>query len=82
MLRTVKVPAEFAPVFEKAQEFVSAYFEDRRETPTEGTIEIHGERYILVRAASMSVDFFEKIRNLYRDKGEKEAVNVARDLLF
>ncbi len=82
MPNTVKVPKEFEPVFQKAQEYVSKYFKERIEDPSKGTIEIFHERYILIRAASMSVDFFETVKNLYRDKGDEEALNVARSLLF
>lgn len=82
MLKTVKVPKEFEPIFEKAQEFVSRYFQDRKENIEEGTIQIFGQRYIYVRAASMSVEFFELIKNTYRDKSEDEALAVARSLLF
>jgi two-component system sensor histidine kinase/response regulator len=82
MPKSVKVPKEFEPIFEKAQEYVSKYFKEKIEDPSKGTIEIFGERYILIRAASMSVDFFETVKNLYRDKGDEEALNVARSLLF
>jgi PAS domain S-box-containing protein len=81
-LRTVKVPAAFAPAFEAAQAYVSRYFEARESDPEKGTISISGERYILVRAASMSVEFFDLVRSLYADKGEDEARNVASNLLF
>ncbi len=70
------------PLFERAQERVSQYFEQRHFDPTKGTIEIAEQRYILVRAASMSVEFFDQILRLYEDKGEEEAVAVARSLLF
>jgi two-component system sensor histidine kinase/response regulator len=82
MPNSVKVPKEFEPIFEKAQEYVSKYFKEKIEDPSKGTIEIFGERYILIRAASMSVDFFETVKNLYRDEGDEEALNVARSLLF
>jgi len=82
MLNTVKVPPQYEPVFEKAQEYVSKYFNSKKEDPTKGTIDISGERYILVRAASMSIDFFEIVRNLYKSDSGKEAENVARQLLF
>ena len=81
-LETVKVPAEFVPIFQKANDFVSKYFAEKNEDPTRGTIEIFGERYVLVRAASMSVDFFDTVKGLYQDQGEEEAVNVATSLLF
>jgi len=82
MLKTVKIPKQFEPIFEKAQEYVSKYFKERKEDPSKGMIEIFGERYILVRAASMSVDFFDTIKNLYKDQGKEKALNVARQLLF
>ncbi len=81
-LSTVRVPESLAPIFEKAQEYVARYFEQRRFDPTEGTIEIFGQRYVLVRAGSMSVEFFDQIMRLYADKGEDEAIAVARSLLF
>ena len=82
MLKTVNVPKEFEPIFLKAQEYVGKYFKERKEDPHEGTIEIFGQRYIFVRAASMSVEFFEMIKNTYKDKSEEEALSIARSLLF
>jgi len=82
MLNTVQVPKQFELIFQKAQEYTSKYFKEKKEDPTKGTIEIFGERYILIRAASMSTDFFETIENLYKDRGKEEALNVARSLLF
>ena len=82
MLNTVRVPEQFSPLFQKAQEYVSRYFSLKKEDPSKGTIEIFGERYILVRAASMSVDFFDTIINLYKSEGKEEAINIARSILF
>jgi signal transduction histidine kinase/CheY-like chemotaxis protein/predicted hydrocarbon binding protein len=81
-LRTVTVPDQFAPLFLKAQEYVRRYFADRREDPEQSTITISGERYILVRAASMSVEFFDLVSSLYADQGVEVASTVARNLLF
>ena len=81
-LRTVSVPEPMIPLFERAQAYVSRYFDEQRADPSKGTIEIFEQRYILVRAASMSVEFFDQIMRLYEDKGEDEAVAVARSLLF
>ncbi len=78
----VRVPEPFAPIFEKAQEYVHRYFEERRFDPSQGTIEIFGQRYMLVRAGAMSVEFFDQIMRLYEDKGEEEALAVARSMLF
>jgi PAS domain S-box-containing protein len=82
MKRTVKVPSEFREVFAKAQEVVGAYFGTKVEDASKGMIDIAGQRYILIRAASMSVEFFEIVKRLYADKSEEEALSLARGLLF
>jgi PAS domain S-box-containing protein len=82
VLNTVKVSKEFEPLFLKAQECVGKYFKEKKEDATKGTIEIFGQRYILVRAAAMSVEFFETVRDLYKEAGEEEADNIARSFLF
>jgi PAS domain S-box-containing protein len=82
MPTTVSVPAQFEPVFRKAEESVARFFGQQRQEPTRGTIDIFGERYILVRAASMSVDFFETVAALYAKEGPSEANNIARQLLY
>ncbi|MFA5238513.1 MAG: XylR N-terminal domain-containing protein [Phycisphaerae bacterium] len=83
MLNTVKVPEQFEPIFQKAEEYVSDYFSLKKEDASKGTIEIFDERYILVRAASMSVDFFGTIKEmLMEDWGQEKASEMARNLLF
>jgi signal transduction histidine kinase/predicted hydrocarbon binding protein len=81
-LRTVRVPPAIEPLFLRAQEYVSRYFHDKVENPELGSITISGERYILLRAASMSVEFFDLVTSLYQDQGPAEAGRVARNLLF
>jgi diguanylate cyclase (GGDEF)-like protein len=81
-LSTVSVPPEVAPAFLKAQEYVARYFSERVHRPDEATISIAGERYVLMRAASMSVEFVELVTSLYQDKGPAEARSVANNLLF
>ncbi len=81
-LRTVSVPEPFAPIFLRAQDYVRRYFADRTEDPESASIVISGERYILVRAASMSVEFFDMVSSLYADRGPAEAAIVAKNLLF
>ena len=82
MLKTVRVPPRFEPLFEQAQEFVGRIFAERSDIPDKGRIEVFGQRYMLVRARAMSVEFFEMVQRLYRDKGQDEALGVARSLLF
>jgi PAS domain S-box-containing protein len=66
----------------QAQEYVGRFFAERQDSPEHARIEVFGQRYMLVRARSMSVEFFEMIQRLYSDKGEVEARSVARSLLF
>jgi diguanylate cyclase (GGDEF)-like protein/PAS domain S-box-containing protein len=81
-LTTVKVPAQFEVPFLRAQEYVARYFANRVEHPDTATISIAGERYVLLRAASLSVEFVELVMKLYQDKGAHEARSVANNLLF
>ncbi len=80
MLKTVRVPDKFAALFEHAQAYVTRYFAAQQSTPERGTLEISDQRYVLVRAASMSVEFYDMVRNFYAQ--EEEAQAVAHALLF
>ncbi len=80
VLKTVRVPEKFAPLFEQAQQYVQRYFAEQRLQPERGTLEICGQRYVLVRAASMSVEFYEMVKSLYGE--EQEALAVTHSLLF
>ena len=80
--RTVHVPDALAPLFLQAEEVVSAYFGSLQMRPEEGHLEIGGQRYLLVRAASLSVDFFDLVAKLYGPGREAEAGAFARNLLF
>jgi PAS domain-containing protein len=82
LLETVSVPEALAPVFLAAQGYVEHYFGSRIEDPTRAAIQIGDERYILVRASAMSVEFFDLVASMYRDRGEDEARRVAENLLF
>ncbi len=70
------------PFFEKAQEYVSKYFNRRYEYPTKGIISISGERYILVKASSMSVQFLKHIRTLYPGMKDNQASLAAGKILY
>jgi signal transduction histidine kinase len=76
------VPELFEDEFAKAEEVVSRYFEQRVEDPTHGQIEIAGERYLLMRAASLSVEFFAMVEKLFGAEREQEAHDFARNILF
>ncbi len=78
----VQVPEAMRPLFEEAQQQVGAYFSDLKMEPTRGTIEIHEERYVLVRASALSKDFLQTIQQLYADRGPAEAMAIGKNFLF
>jgi PAS domain S-box-containing protein len=82
VLRDADVPDPFYSIFLRAQLYAEQYFGNRKEIPRKGMIEISGERYILVRAAAMSKEFFDLVTSLYHDRGEKAARNVTFSLLY
>ncbi|TND10123.1 MAG: signal transduction histidine kinase [Bacteroidetes bacterium] len=79
---TVRVPEAIRPLFEEAQKTVGEYFSRLKFDPTHGTIEIDEQRYVLVRASSLSYEFLHTIRNLYADRDEKESFIIGRNFLF
>ncbi len=81
-LRTVRVPEPMQQLFERAEAVVSEFFNNRKDSPEQGSIEIYGERYVLLRAASLSVDFFELVRGLLGSEREAEADEFSRALLY
>jgi GGDEF domain-containing protein/predicted hydrocarbon binding protein len=82
ILTTVKVPPQFEEPFLRAEKYVREYFSVRSHDPTEGSLRIYDQRYINVRAAAMSVEFFEVVQQMYPDRPRDEAGAVARSLLF
>ena len=80
--KTVNVPEQFQSVFSKSEKLVAKYFSNAESNPSKGIIEINKERYVLLRASSLSVDFLTKIKDLYADKGEEEAYSIGRNFLF
>jgi len=81
-LKSVKVPEVFSPLFEKAEQFVSEYFNRMNQDPTQGTITIGDERYVLVRAESLSVHFLEFVKGMYPAMNEIEAMAGTGTVLF
>jgi two-component sensor histidine kinase len=79
---TVKVPKGLKPVFAKAEELVGNYFSSLKSDPSKGTIKIGDERYILVRASALSNEFLNTIKDLYKDRGEDEAMSIGKNILF
>lgn len=77
-LSSVKVPEQMVSLFEKAESYVKQYFNSYKADRTKGTITIGGERYILVRAKSLRVDFvknFAEALGIEDNMAEQGAAN-------
>ena len=80
--RPFVVPPELHELFEHAREQVGRYFDEIHLDPGNGTIEVGEERYVLVRAAALSFNTLDALRDLYADRDPDEALSIARNLLF
>ena len=93
MLKSVKVPEQFAPLFQVAEKYVDDFFQTLQLTPQAGTITIGGDRYILIRAESMSHSYvaqveevigqeaaYEFLYNFTRILGQKDARAFSRKM--
>jgi CheY-like chemotaxis protein/nitrogen-specific signal transduction histidine kinase len=78
----IKAFSEVLPIAEKAQKTVAAYFSNMMVDPSRALIEIEDQRYILMRASSLSVGFFNAIQELYKEHGEEEAFRIGQNFLF
>jgi two-component sensor histidine kinase/predicted hydrocarbon binding protein len=79
---TVKVPKQIEPIFNKAEKLVGKYFKSLKFSPSKGSIEINNERYVLVRASALSHEFLNSFKQLYKDRGDEEATNIGKNILF
>lgn len=75
--RFVKCPPAFEPLFAKAEGLLGGFFTGIEQTPAGGKISISGERYILARAATFSVQL-QKL--LEADYGRLAAERLANSL--
>ncbi|MDF2452587.1 MAG: hypothetical protein K0S26_2091 [Bacteroidota bacterium] len=80
--KTVKVPKNIQPLFDKASEIVNEYFQTFTADPSLSKIEVNGQRYILMRAESLANDFLNNIVKLYSDRPTPEAIQIGRNMLF
>lgn len=79
---TVKTPEPFKAIFSEAQATVKKFFKDIDFDPSKGTITINDDRYVLIRASSLSYDFFKQINLMYSDLGENESFEIGQNFLF
>jgi PAS domain S-box-containing protein len=81
-LATVSVPEAFKPIFDKAQDNVKHYFTDIVADPAKGMIDISSERYLLIRASTLAINFLDTIHKVYADRDPGEAESIGQSILF
>ena len=74
MLRSVRVPAAFMPPFARAESFVEKLFSDVQRAPERGTIHIGGDRYVLVRAESLYLSWFDALSDAFGEDAAREFI--------
>ncbi|UJR81888.1 ATP-binding protein [Sandaracinus amylolyticus] len=78
----VRVAGDLAPLFAQVGATMRERFRQIDIDPARAMIGIGGERYLLVRASSLATDFLDTLVQLYADRGEREALSIARGFLF
>lgn len=80
--RVVEVPPESRALFDQAADTLHRYFARVDVDPAQAKIAVESERYVLIRASALSVNFLDALAHLYADRGEREAIAIGRGLLF
>ncbi len=78
-LKNVRCPDPFVPLFQQAEKNMEVFFKEMRTAPDQGEITIQGERYILARAATFSIQLQKILEEEYgRLAAEKIVYNLGR----
>lgn len=81
-IKTVIVPKNLKVIFDEAEEKVGNYHSSLEISPEKATINISDQRYVLVRASALSIEFLEGIMSYYQERGEKESLSIGKNILF
>ena len=76
----VDVPDNAAPIFESAHAAIDQLFQGFEADPARGRIDVSGQRYLLVRGAALSVEFFRMVRGMFGNAREEADAFAARML--
>ncbi len=76
---SVKVPPPFVPPFDHAEQFVAGLFNAIDRNPSQGTLHVSGERYVLMRAESFYLAWSEALEASFGEEVTRELLyNTAR----
>jgi predicted hydrocarbon binding protein len=81
MVKSAKVPKEFAPVFERAEGYVEKLFSGITRHPEQGTLHVGPERYVLLRCESLYLAWFDAMAETFGEDTAREFIyNTAREI--
>lgn len=81
MLKSVRVPPAFEPPFARAEQFVERLFADFSHRPEQGTLHVSGDRYILMRAESLYMAWFDALAETFGEEVARGFIyNSAREI--
>ncbi len=78
----VSAPPALRPLFAQAEVSIRDLFRRIDIDPARAMIAVGEERYLLIRASAFAIDFLDTLVQLYADRGEREALVIARGFLF
>lgn len=81
MLKAVRVPPPFEQPFARAERFVESLFDEMQRRPEQGTLHIGGERYVMVRAESLYLTWFDALNEAFGEEAARDFIyNTAREI--
>lgn len=79
--KVVRCPEPFAPLFVEAEQIMGGFFADLERHPEKGHISVSGDRYLLMRAESLSFELHDELRKTFGDVGARQIrYKIARAL--
>jgi serine/threonine protein kinase len=79
---TCQVPPKWASSIAKLELVVNKYFSRLRQDLQSGTITIGDERYLLMRSTSLTMDFFETMKQSFEFATDEESVEFSQNFLY
>jgi len=77
--KTVKVPEQFVPLFEQAEQYVDSLFKEFKRDPSHGMIHVGKQRYVLVRGEGLYIALFDELSKTFgEDQADEFIYNMAR----
>ena len=74
MLNSARVPDPFYGTFELAEVIVRNHFADLQLRPASGTVHVGGERYVLLRAESLYLSWFDALSDAFGEEAAREFI--------